>query len=283
MYGSGNSYIERVLGGANLKIKFLHNQINPSFGGVRPEPIEENLKEIKEILKNKEFDLGIALDGDADRVSAFDSEGRFIHPQKILPLLLIHLLEDRSLKGGVVKTIAGTTLIDKVCKEFGLKLYETPVGFKHISKLMQETDILIGGEEAGGIGFKGYIPERDGTLAGLLLLEMLVYRKKPISKIIEEMEDRFGRYYYLREDIQTNYKLQINKKWRSLREILGRKIIEIKDFDGIKFICDDESWLMLRTSGTERLFRIYAEAKSLKRARELIKFGKDLSLKNEPL
>lgn len=280
MYGSGDTYLEKVLKDTKIKIRFLHNEINPCFGGIRPEPIEENLREIKEILKKKEFDLGIALDGDADRISAFDSEGRFIHPQKILPLILIHLVEDRNLKGGVVKTVAGSILIDRVCKEFDLKLYETPVGFKHISKIMQEEDILIGGEEAGGIGFKGYIPERDGTLAGLLLLEMLAYRRKPINKIVAEMENRFGRYYYLREDISlaTRFSLLATRKLKSLKEILGKKIVEIKDFDGIKFICEDSSWLMLRASGTERLFRIYAEAKTLKRAKEFIEFGRGLVL-----
>jgi len=278
MYGSGDSYIEKVLENKRTKIKFLHNEINPCFGGTRPEPIEENLTEIKEILKKERFDLGFALDGDADRIAAFDSEAKYIHPQKILPLLLIHLIENRNLRGGVVKTIAGTTLIDKVCREFSLKLYETPVGFKHISKLMIEEDVLIGGEEAGGIGFKGYIPERDGTLAGLLILELLAYKKIPLHKIIDEMEKRFGKYYYLREDIHTDYRLQITdyKKWKSLREILGKKIVEIKDFDGMKFICEDESWLMLRGSGTENLFRVYSEAKDLKRAKELIKFGRRL-------
>jgi len=278
MYGSGNAYIGEVLRDTKIKIRFLHNQINPYFGGIRPEPIEENLDEAKEFLKKERFDLAIILDGDADRIAAFDSDGRFIHPQKILPLLLIYLLENRHLKGDVIKTVAGTILIDKVCREFGLILYETPVGFKHISKLMEEKDILIGGEEAGGIGFKGHIPERDGTLAGLLLLEMLAYYKTPMDRIIDGMEDRFGRYYYLREDIQTAYKLQTTdyKRWRTLRGILGKEITEIKDFDGIKFLLEDSSWLMLRSSGTENLFRIYSEAKSLKRAKELIKFGRGL-------
>ncbi len=282
MYGSGNGFIAGVLDGTKIKLNFIRNQINPSFGGLRPEPVLENLSPTVEELKNRRYDLCLVLDGDADRIAAFAGRGEFIHPQKILGLLILHLVRNRGMRGGVVKTIVGTTLIDKIAGRLGLKLYETPVGFKYISELMEKENILVGGEEAGGIGFKGYIPERDGSLAGLLLLEMMAYHKKPMLKILNEMEREFGRYYYLREDVHlTGFKSRgatvlsskINR-FKSKRELLGKKIIQVKDFDGVKLICEDESWLMLRRSGTEPLVRIYAEAKNLVRSKKLLAFGK---------
>ncbi len=283
MHGSGNGFIADVLSGTKIRLEFIRNQINPSFGGLRPEPVLENLVPTITKLKQRPYDLGLVLDGDADRIAGFAGRGEFIHPQKILGLLILHLVKNRRMTAGVVKTIAGTTLIDKITACLGLPLYETPVGFKYISELMQEKDILIGGEEAGGIGFKGYIPERDGSLAGLLLLEMMAYQNKPMLKILNEMEKEFGRYYYLREDIHlagfkakavSGLSSKINK-FKSKKQLLSRKVTQVKDFDGVKLICEDESWLMLRSSGTEPLVRVYAEARSLTRSKQLLNFGRD--------
>ena len=283
MYGSGNEFIADVLKGTSLRLDFIRSQINPSFGGIRPEPILENLGLTIARLREKTYDLGLVLDGDADRVAGFVGRGEFLHSQKILGLLILHLVCNRGMSGGVVKTIAGTVLIDKIAARLGLKLYETPVGFKYISELMENEDILVGGEEAGGIGFKGYIPERDGILAGLLLLEMMAYQRKPMLNILNKMEKEFGRYYYLREQVYLA-RLKPNAigglsskigRLKSKKELLGKKVIQIKDFDGIKLICKDESWLMLRASGTEPLVRVYSEAKSLTRAKRLLDFGKD--------
>ena len=282
MYGSGDSYIAEILKGTGIRLEFIRNSVNPSFGGGRPEPLEENLAELKHRVKEDGFDIGIALDGDADRLSVVGKGGVFIHPQKILGLLALHLNQGRGWSGGIVKTIAGTTMIDNIAKFLRVKLYETPVGFKHISSLMEKEDILAGGEEAGGMGVKGYIPERDGTVAGLLLLEMMAYRNKPISKILEAAEKQFGKYYYLRNDRERPSLLPLPRialwqKGRGLPDkLLGRKVIQVKDYDGIKLICDDESWLMFRASGTERLMRLYSEARTLKRARELLVLGEKL-------
>ncbi|OGX19318.1 MAG: hypothetical protein A3K83_03380, partial [Omnitrophica WOR_2 bacterium RBG_13_44_8b] len=202
MHGSGMSYMRAILKGTNIRLEFLRSDINPSFAGRRPEPVVENLQDLKFLVKKKRFDLGIALDGDADRIAAVAPGGVFVHPQKILGLLALHLNQDRRWTGGIVKTIAGTTMIDHIAKYLNVKLYETPVGFKYISKLMETEDIVTGGEEAGGMGVKGYIPERDGTLAGLLLLEMMVYRNKNMLKILDEMEKQFGKYYYLRDELK---------------------------------------------------------------------------------
>jgi phosphomannomutase len=183
--------------------------------------------------------------------------------------------QDRHWSGGIVKTIAGTSMIDNIAKFLKVKLYETPVGFKYISDLMEKEDIVAGGEEAGGMGVKGYIPERDGTLAGLLLLEMMAYRKKDILKILNDTEKRFGRYYYLRSDLELKEYIDLKRK-NMPKKLLGKKVVEVKDYDGIKLICEDESWLMFRGSGTEPIMRIYSEAKSLARSKKLLELGEKL-------
>ncbi|MBI4972847.1 MAG: phosphoglucomutase/phosphomannomutase family protein [Candidatus Omnitrophica bacterium] len=277
MYGSGNSFIANVLKDTGIRLEFMRNNINPSFGGMRPEPVEENLEELKTRVKKEEFDLGIALDGDADRIAAVAPGGIFIHPQKILGLLALHLTQDRNWSGGIVKTIAGSTMIDHIAKFLQVKLYETPVGFKYISSLMEKEDIVAGGEEAGGMGVKGYIPERDGSVAGLLLLEMMAYRNKNILKILNDMERQFGKFYYVRSDLQLKQKVEL-KKENLPKELLGKKVVRVKDYDGIKLICEDESWLMFRGSGTEPMMRVYAEARSLLQAKKLLKLGEGLIL-----
>lgn len=275
MHGSGDSYIAEILKGTSIRLELMRNTINPSFEGGRPEPLEEHLQVLKSRVKKEKFDLGIALDGDADRIAAVAPGGVFIHPQKILGLLALHLNQDRGWSGGVVKTICGTTMIDNIAKFLKVKLYETPVGFKYISNLMEHEDIVAGGEEAGGMGVKNYIPERDGSMAGLLLLEMMVYRNKNILKILNETEKQFGKYYYLRSDLHLDRKIVL-KKENMPRELLGKKVIEIKDFDGLKLICEDESWLMFRGSGTEPIMRIYSEAKNLPQAKKLLELGEKL-------
>ena len=275
MYGSGDSFLAQVLKGTDIRLEFMRNSINPSFGGRQPEPIEENLQELKTRVTKEKFDLGIALDGDADRIAAVAGGGVFIHPQKILGLLALHLHEDRGWSGGIVKTICGSTMIDAIALHLGVKLYETPVGFKYISNLMETEDILCGGEEAGGMGVKGYIPERDGSVAGLLLLEMMAYRDKPIARIIDAMEKQSGRYYYVRQDLKLEHHIEPHRK--DLPEaLLGKKVVEVKDYDGMKLICEDKSWLMFRASGTEALMRLYSEAKSLKRAKALLQAGTEI-------
>jgi phosphomannomutase len=277
MYGSGDSFMLKILKGTKIKLEFMRHTFNPTFGGKRPEPIEENLEELKALVKKERFDLGIALDGDADRIAAVAPQGIFIHPQKILGLLALHLAQDRKWSGGIVKTIAGTTVIDHIAKFLKVRLYETPVGFKYISNLMESKDILVGGEEAGGMGVKGYIPERDGTVAGLLLIEMMAFRNKNILEILNETEKQFGNYFYLRQDLHLKRPVDL-KKEDLPKDLFGKKIIQVKDYDGIKLICQDESWLMFRISGTEPMVRVYVESKSLERSKKLIALGKKIIL-----
>jgi phosphomannomutase len=276
MYGSGGGILKEVLKGSSLHLAFLHDEINPSFGGVKPEPIAEYIPELLKRVKNEKFDLGLILDGDADRIAAVAPGGEFISPQRILGLIVLHLIRNKKRQGGIVKTTCGTTMLDHIASDLGCKLYETPVGFKYISDLMVNEKIVAGGEEAGGIGVQDYIPERDGTLAGLLLLEMMVYEKKNIKKLLADMEDKYGRYYYERADLDLRGRTFDSKKVKALKSILGKKVVEVKDYDGIKLICEDESWLMLRPSGTEPLVRAYSEAKSLKKAKDLLKIAEGL-------
>lgn len=274
MYGSGNSYIADVLKGTGIKLTLMRNEINPYFDGRGPEPVEENVGKIISRMKKEKHDIGLILDGDADRIAAVDSKGNYIPPQKILGLLALHLKQDKKWSGGIVTTICGTTMLEHIAKDLNVKLYETPVGFKYISNLMETEDILVGGEEAGGMGLKNYIPERDGTLAGLMLVEMMIHRKKKIDKILADMEKKYGRYYYLRSDIKLKSKnYSLDHKQLKVSELLGKKVSQIKDYDGIKLICEDESWLMFRFSGTEPKMRVYSEAKSIKRAGALITLG----------
>ncbi len=276
MHGSGNGLMAQVLKGTDVRLTLMRDDVNPSFDGGKPEPVIEYLSGIVQRVKKEKFDLGLVLDGDADRIAAVASGGEFIHPQKILGLLILHLVRNRGRTGGVVKTICGTTMIDNIASKLGLKLYETPVGFKYISDLMTSENIVAGGEEAGGMGLQDYIPERDGTLAGLLLLEMMVYQKKDMRKIVREMEKEFGQYFYERLDMKLSRESFDLDKVKSMKRILGKKVVDVKDFDGVKLICEDESWLMFRPSGTEPLVRVYAEAKSRSKAQKIIKLGESI-------
>jgi alpha-D-glucose phosphate-specific phosphoglucomutase len=281
MYGTGNDYIAMILKGGKCKVDMIHNQVNPGFCGINPEPIMPNLKELAQKTKAGKYDIGLATDGDADRLGVALPNGKLLTGHKIMTLIFLHLLEDRKLKGSVVQTICGTFLIEKICKKYGLKMHETPVGFKYICDLMLKEDVLIGGEETGGVAFKNSIPERDGVLSGLLILEMLASRKKKILDILKALDKEYGSYEYRRLDArypdEKKPKLMEMLKTDPPKEVLGKKVVEIKTIDGFKFICEDKSWLMIRLSGTEPILRIYAEAPSEKKAFQILDFGKKLA------
>ncbi|MFA6350502.1 MAG: phosphoglucomutase/phosphomannomutase family protein [Candidatus Omnitrophota bacterium] len=278
MHGSGDKFITQVLKGSSIKVEFTRADINPSFEGLRPEPVAENLEATMRKMKTEKFDICLVLDGDADRIACVAPGGEFISPQKILGLLALHLNQDRKMSGGLVKTIVGSNMMDNISEKLGLKLYETPVGFKYISNLMDTKDILVGGEEAGGMGFKGYIPERDGSMAGLLLLEMMAFRKKNFLRILDEAENEFGRYFYLRDDIRIpDIKVDYDAL-KKIKAVCNKEVVQVKDYDGVKLILKDASWLMFRGSGTEPIMRVYAESKSLKITKELLAFGRKLIL-----
>jgi len=271
MYGAGCGYIPRLLNGTDE----IHSQENPSFGGQPPEPIGDNLKELSALVASGKYKVGLALDGDADRIGAVDENGDFFSSHCIFTVILRHLVEYKKMTGGVVKTVSTTRMIDLLAEKFGLKLFETPIGFKHICELMLENDILIGGEESGGIGVKGHIPERDGILMGLLLLEAMAVSGKGLRQLLNETMDEIGHFYYRRIDrhIDVAAKAQLIERLSDQppEEIDGRKVVSTNFSDGFKFIFENGDWLLIRPSGTEPVLRLYSESSSSEQVDRLLR------------
>lgn len=256
MYGSGQGMIDDI-----LKIDTIRSEVNPSFGGQNPEPVEKNLKLISEKLSLEDYDIGIVTDGDADRLAVFDEKGKFINAQQMFALLLTYLVDYKKMTGGVVRGFSSSELISKICGSYNLKLYTVPIGFKYISELMVNEDILIGAEESGGIGIKGHLPERDGIFNGLLFCEMLASSKKKMSEIIYGIEQKFGKFYYKRIDkpLESNEKKDaLLARAAGITDVNGFKVNRIENLDGIKLLFN-EGWLLIRASGTEPLLRLYTE------------------------
>ncbi|MDD5593728.1 MAG: phosphoglucomutase/phosphomannomutase family protein, partial [Candidatus Margulisbacteria bacterium] len=284
MYGSGSGYFKKL----GLAVIEIRGRRDPLFGGVNPEPLPVNLEEsisfVKETaLKYKnELTACIILDGDADRLAAIDASGRFINTHNIFSLLLRHLKVNRRLSGDVIKTFNLTNLIDKQCKKYDQKLEVVPIGFKNIARKMMEKDILLGGEESGGMGLKGFIPERDGILAGLTLLEMVAYEKKNLAQMLEEIMNELGHFYYDRLDLHTNEAQTVVKKLTDSppATFAGRKIAKVETLDGLKFNFEDESWILFRASGTEPLLRVYVEGRTPEEVKLLLGAGEDVVRQN---
>jgi phosphomannomutase len=268
MHGSGFGYITDLLKGGRTGVEEVHAERNPYFGGVNPEPIPPNMQETLDLMRKGGHDLCIATDGDADRVGIIDENGTFITQLQVYALLMLYLFEVRGWRGPVVKTINMTSMADELAKEFGVEVYELPVGFKNVAPKMMETNAVLGGEESGGFGFQGHIPERDGILAGLFIADMIVKRGKPLSAILAELEQRVGPHAYARHDIHLpretydtdRERILETLKERQPRTVAGQDVARVRDDDGFKFYLADGSWVLLRTSGTEPLIRIYAEA-----------------------
>lgn len=282
MHGAGDDCFAHVLAGGKTHLDMIRNNRETSFGGVSPEPKLQNLTELIRRTRKEGYDLGLATDGDADRLGLVGPDGKIVTGQKIMSILLLHMIEDRKMRGDVVQTICGTGLIDKICERYRLTMHETPVGFKYIADIMVAGDVLIGGEETGGIGFKKYIPERDGIMTGLLIMEMLAMRRKRLPEILRWVDKEYGTYEYRRMDIAypsgLKKRLMDTLHKRPLRSVLGRKVVAIKAFDGHKFMCEDESWILFRLSGTEPILRIYAEASTEERALAMLAYGKKMAL-----
>ncbi len=275
MYGSGDSFIEKILGKSRISIDYANNEYNPSFCGIHPEPTEKNIKKTIKKIKKGNYDIGLILDGDADRLAVVDSRGNYVNAQVILPLLLIHMVNNRGAKQGVGKTVVGSNVIDKVAISLGSACYQTPVGFKYLSSLFKQNLISIGGEEAGGIGVSGYIPERDGSVSFLLLLEMMAKEKKNFSRLLEDFYKKYGKYYYERIAVPAKNLKSGLKKLKIPKKIAGKKVERVNKLDGTKIIARD-CWLMFRESGTEPIVRVYAESNKKKEAQTLIVQGKKI-------
>ena len=268
MHGSGYGYVSELAGGGRTTVQELHPDRNPFFGGLNPEPIPPNIDDAIAVMKAGGQDLCILTDGDADRVGIIDETGRFINQLQVFALLILHLFDVMGMRGAIVKTVNMTNMADKLAAEFGAEIYEVPVGFKNIAPKMMESNAVIGGEESGGFGVRGHIPERDGILVGLLFADMIVRRGKPLSKILADLERRVGPHAYARHDIHLHrdtYERDRKRITEQLashqpKEIAGVKVARVRSDDGFKFYLEDGSWVLFRTSGTEPLIRIYSEA-----------------------
>ncbi len=277
MYGAQQQLMAALLEGTTCTVEVIRGVRNPNFGGIFPEPIPPHTEQLQRVTAERGADVGLAVDGDADRIGACKSSGEFVSPHQVFAMLLVHFLEHRKGTGIVVKTISSTALIEKIVQKYGLELVEVPIGFKYICELLRTRDVLIGGEESGGIGFKGTIPERDGTLCGLLLLELMATTGKRLDEIMAGLDEEFGTFRYRRTDIE--YPLERKDDLlrylaeQPLKALNGSPVVEVKTYDGVKFIAENDDWLLVRPSGTEPVLRIYAEAKSFDVVDELLALG----------
>ncbi|REL33118.1 phosphoglucomutase/phosphomannomutase family protein [Rhodohalobacter sp. SW132] len=271
MFGSGMGAIKKLLG---EQVFELHGEVNPSFKGIPPEPIEKNLAEFSEFIPKNNCQIGIANDGDADRIALFDENGTFVDSHRILSLLVKYLHKEKGLSGTIVKTFSTTDMLNKQASEYGLPIEVTPIGFKYIAELIVNGDVIVGGEESGGLSVKGHLPERDGLYIGLLMTEMMVKSGKKLSELVQELFDEFGDHAYYRNDLHTeeSKKQAMIKhcKDKKLTKIDGKNVTEWQFTDGIKQILEDGSWLLVRPSGTEPVLRIYAEAPSAEQAKAMV-------------
>ena len=282
MYGSGRGTIRGFLQGTGCEISEIRDELNPGFGGVHPEPIAKNLGALAGAIAAGRGDFGLATDGDADRIGAMDGRGQFVDPHKIMSLALRYLVETRGWTGSVVRTVSTTRMIDRLAARYGLTVHETPVGFYHIADYMMREDVLIGGEESGGISFKGHIPEGDGPIMGLLLVELIAASGKPLHELVQGLLDDVGPAFYERTDLRLSHPVAKTEMTEFLTkqapaEIGGQKVAEISNRDGVKYILADDSWLLIRPSGTEPVLRVYAEGRSPEMVKALLGYGEQVA------
>lgn len=274
MYGAARGVIASLFAEARIPFREIHSEHNPLFPGLNPEPIEPHVEALREAVTGEGFDAGFATDGDADRVGAIDAGGAFVDSHKIFCILLRHLVEDQGKRGEVVRTFSTTRMIDKIAARHGLPLHVTPIGFKYICELMLTRDVLIGGEESGGIAIRDHLPERDGILNSLLLAEVMAEKGRTLGALVNELNQEFGPHYYGRVDLEIEREA-INRtlclvRDRKLRTVAGLTVTAVEDLDGLKMVFGDSAWLLVRASGTENLLRLYAEAPSAQEVNSLL-------------
>jgi phosphomannomutase len=282
MYGAGRGIIRSLLQGTGCEVQEVRGEMNPGFGGVHPEPIARYLGALGGAISMGMGNFGLATDGDADRIGAMDERGNFVDPHKIMALAVRYLVEKRGWKGSVVRTVSTTRMIDRLALRYGLTMRETPVGFNHIADYMLKEDVLIGGEESGGISFRGHIPEGDGILMGLLLVEIVAASGVTLSELVEDLLKDVGPAFYERKDLRLSHPVAKEKMTRRLHDeapasIGGESISNISTVDGVKYILTDDSWLLIRPSGTEPVLRVYAEGRSQVMVKALLEYGQQVA------
>jgi alpha-D-glucose phosphate-specific phosphoglucomutase len=282
MYGAGRGVIRGILQGTGCEVAEIRGEMNPGFGGVHPEPIACYLKALSGAICTGMGSFGLATDGDADRIGAMDERGNFVDPHKIMALALRYLVEKRGWTGSVVRTVSTTRMIDRLAARYGLAVHETPVGFNHIADYMLKEDVLIGGEESGGISFKGHIPEGDGILMGLLVIEMVAAARTSLHELIDDLLAEVGPAFYERKDMRLSHPVSKSQMTNRLQDeapaqIGGQSINQILTTDGVKYILADDSWLLIRPSGTEPVLRVYAEGRSPEMVKALLGYGEQVA------
>ncbi len=282
MFGAGRGWIRGALQGTGCEVAEIRGELNPGFGGVHPEPIAYYLGALAGAISTGLGDFGLATDGDADRIGAMDGRGNFVDPHKIMALALKYLVEKRGWTGSVVRTVSTTRMIDRLAAHYGLPIKETPVGFNHIADHMLNGDVLIGGEESGGISFKGHIPEGDGVIMGLLIVEMVAAARKTLYDMVDNLLEEVGPAFYERTDLRLNHPVakeqMSNRLYREApAEIGGEKVNQVSMMDGVKYIMNDDSWLLIRPSGTEPVLRVYAEGRSPQMVKALLGYGEQVA------
>src|SRR5579862_69915 len=263
MHGAGRGLLRELFERNGVVCHEIRGTRDSLFGGVNPEPIEPHVEALRQAIRGSEYDAGFALDGDADRIGAMDPDGTFITPHQIFSILLWHLAGTRKLEGDVAKSFTVTKMIDKIAAKLGRKVWETPVGFKYICEKMLEGDIVLGGEESGGIGTKLYLPERDATVSALLLAEVMAWHGKRLGELVAMLHREFGEHHYGRVDLtlkpgQKEKALEYFGAAR-LQRFLDWPVVGREDIDGVKFYLGDMGWGMVRASGTEPMLRVYSE------------------------
>ena len=280
MYGAGAGYFKELLENGNIGLTEINAERNPLFPDIQPEPITKNLTKLSELVVKQKANVGLATDGEADRIGIIDENGRFLNQHQVFALLCLYLLEIRGERGAIIKTLTSTKMLSRLGKIFGVPVYETPVGFKYVAPLMIRENAIIGGEESGGYGFRGHIPERDGILAGLYFLDFMVKTGKTPSQLLDYLYSKVGPHYYDRIDchIARGKRQAIADQLASgsVGTIDGVGVTRVDTTDGFRFFLADESWLLIRFSGTEPLVRLYAEGDSLEKVRKLLDEGRRL-------
>jgi phosphoglucomutase len=277
LWGTGRGYLDKILRETGLAVETIHDWRDVTFGGQAPEPGEEHIAELRAAVKEKGLTLGLATDGDADRFGIIDGNGEFITPNQLIALLTDYLAESRGWKLGVARSVATSHLVDRVAKDRGLKLYETPVGFKYIGELINKDEIILGGEESAGLSIRGHYPEKDGIIACLLAAEAVAVRGKSLTEQLATLYQRVGRLESGRIGVKLNDAVAAKLKEKLAEEpdkLSGRKIESINRVDGVKFLFAEDAWILLRPSGTEPVVRIYAEGASTEEVAELLEAGR---------
>ncbi len=279
MYGTARGYLDRILKRAGCNVKVIHGNPDPDFGGHRPEPIPEFLTDLKNEVSRFNADLGLATDGDSDRMAVYDQNGTYFSANQLLPILFNYLVESGR-RGGLVRSVATTHFADRIAADHGLPVYEVPVGFKYVGQYLREKDVVIGAEESGGLSFKGHISEKDGIFTCVKIVEMRAETGKSISQLLSELQSKYGPCINRRDSIQcpNNRKKAVTKRLllNAPNEIRGLSVLSYYMIDGVKYILEDKAWILIRPSGTEPLIRIYAESTDEKTLNIILEEGKKL-------